>query len=638
MLVNGAPWVQQNLFNTSQSGDITGYWNNGVSLPGNRGYHGTFFMKDYVYLLGGFSVITTYLQNAVRGVVNSSGVITSWSTVSIFPFKRAHMCVVCTGSYVYVLGGIDSGYATDQILRATVNSDGTLGTFALYGYLPETRSGAKAAIIRNKLYIIGGDGANILMADIDDTGIGTWSVAGTLTNYSYAFLTYTPYKIYFIGGLYTTKIQSAVINPDGTLGTFADDFSLISVISFSCGTCSASNAYTFAGRQSNTSYISDIWKFNIVSGYLTSQDYSAYYLLDARYGHSCVVTSSRVYVLGGINSSNAFIATTEYTDYAGGFNDYFSYLAIPDPAEYNLESSISVELTSGDITSVIINPVNLSSNIVQTTVVSQLKANKIRPIATNLAVLFETSVLYKEWALESTIESEISTQSLEYTVSRRLASNIALAVSTAKVTREVHRAFTSALLVSLTISDLEHQVLSKLASSLQVSFDTTSLNKTTERTLDSTITLDTSTSKPKPTVLRLVQSDMSAEFSTSSIRSPVVFSLSSSIGSDFAVSNVNKSLAYALMTNVSFVVGASNLDFITLRGLISHIGQGFKTPYIYSGSKEPLIVSDYVIRKISGLRGRKLSGLYSARRLPKFRATLLEKYHITLKVTHGITD
>lgn len=340
MFTNGAPWAQQHSFNTTQSGDISGSWTAGVALPGVRGYHCAVFVKRYVWLIGGMSTTSAFRQNSYRGTVDSSGVVTSWSTISNFPFSRAHASAVVVGGYVYVVGGFEVGIDSDTILRATIDASGVIGTFTEYSVaLPSGRSGHKCAVIKSKLYVFGGSGtdsSNVLVSDIStDGGLGEFSVAGTVTAYPYQTIAITSTKVYLIGGSsgisYPTAIQSAAINSDGTLGTFSVETNLNSAIGYSCEIVSAANIHTFGGRQSNTTYLSALNRLLLSGGSIASQDVVDYYLLSARYGHTAIATSSRIYVFGGINSSNTFLSTTEYTSYTGGLNDYSPYLEEDEP-------------------------------------------------------------------------------------------------------------------------------------------------------------------------------------------------------------------------------------------------------------------------------------------------------------------
>ncbi|HTM19358.1 MAG TPA: hypothetical protein VL172_02585, partial [Kofleriaceae bacterium] len=93
---------------------------------------------------------------------------------------RRGAAVVAVGGWLYVLGGV-SGAATwrDDIERARIDADGTLGPFAAAGHLTGPRAYAAAIRIGDVLYLIGGRAAGYLdsieQAPIDAGGLGDFA-------------------------------------------------------------------------------------------------------------------------------------------------------------------------------------------------------------------------------------------------------------------------------------------------------------------------------------------------------------------------------------------------------------------------------------------------------------------------------
>ena len=80
---SGKPWKQQYHFNTSQTGDITG-WTTGPSLPGNVVYSQAIVTNGRVYLLGGHNG-SGYIATIYTAPINSDGTLGSWTTGPSLP-------------------------------------------------------------------------------------------------------------------------------------------------------------------------------------------------------------------------------------------------------------------------------------------------------------------------------------------------------------------------------------------------------------------------------------------------------------------------------------------------------------------------------------------------------------------------
>jgi hypothetical protein len=64
-----------------------------------------------------------------------------WSFTSSLVTGRQTPGVAAWGNYVYVLGGTNSSGALASVERATINPDGSLGTWSTIGTLPAARTG-----------------------------------------------------------------------------------------------------------------------------------------------------------------------------------------------------------------------------------------------------------------------------------------------------------------------------------------------------------------------------------------------------------------------------------------------------------------------------------------------------------------
>lgn len=342
--VNGAPWSQQYSFNTTQSGYIDSItWTAGTSLSAATAFAAVVFVKGYVHIIGGKSAAGTFRQSIYRASVNASGVIGTWSPQT-FSIERSNAPAVVVGQYVYLVGGLGTGNArTAEILRATLASDGTLGSFSAYGVsLPAARDSHCAAVIKNKLYVFGGNLAagttdSVIVADIDTNGdLGSFSSANNLSYaVDFASILVTSSRVYLVGGRNTSgtalsSLQYATINGNGTLGSWSTDSNQIAFVQWGA-TCVTvqDRSYNLGGRNASAAVDTISQPDFDANGYVTdASNYSG--MTTIRHAAQSIITSSRLYVIGGINSAGTYVSTTEYIAFSGGANDYTSRLTEAD--------------------------------------------------------------------------------------------------------------------------------------------------------------------------------------------------------------------------------------------------------------------------------------------------------------------
>jgi hypothetical protein len=300
----GKPWKQQYAFNTSQSGDITG-WTTESPLPSAVCASHAVVTKNRVYLLGGDSSGGyTSASTVYTAPINSDGTLGSWATAPSLPIPISNAQAIVTSSRVYLLGGW-AGFSNGVVSivhTAPINADGTLGAWSTGPSLPGVLGDSAVVVTKNRVYLLGGDpsGGNtsvstVYTAPINSDGtLGSWATAPSLPiPISNAQAIVTSSKVYLLGGndndTWLSTVYTAPINNDGTLGTWSTGTSLPVGI-----------------------------------------DYP-----------QAIVTSSRVYLLGGRTSSGA-ISTIYSASFSGGLNDYSSYYA--DPNNFKLP-----DFTSQDI-------------------------------------------------------------------------------------------------------------------------------------------------------------------------------------------------------------------------------------------------------------------------------------------------
>jgi hypothetical protein len=183
-------------------------------------------VKSTLYVIGGRTAATTYLNTIRRATINADGSLGTWTTDGqTMTNARYGMAAayVTNNNLIYIFGGYGAcgllgadGYCQD-VQNVAVNSDGTLNgmtTLATGQNLPNAVVGAKVVINRGSVYLIGGyDGsvyyntiyyANLTSSSIQsNSGCGSsWCAFTSFTNSRadfVALITGNNY-LYIIGG------------------------------------------------------------------------------------------------------------------------------------------------------------------------------------------------------------------------------------------------------------------------------------------------------------------------------------------------------------------------------------------------------------------------------------------------------
>ena len=183
---------------------------------------------------------TALLTDVQMAAINANGTLGNWTSAGTLPSGRQqHACAAFNGHF-YVTGGNDSSTSSQNplatVLEATINPNGTLGTFTPRTALPQTRYVHRAVAYGGSLYVAGGrvggisvDGG-VLVAPINaDGSLGSWRPTGSLTPVrSYLSLAAGDGHLYVAGGLTSmagqvlTAVQGAPILSTGDLGAFTD--------------------------------------------------------------------------------------------------------------------------------------------------------------------------------------------------------------------------------------------------------------------------------------------------------------------------------------------------------------------------------------------------------------------------------
>jgi hypothetical protein len=153
--------------------DTSQVWRPTRDLPNETSESGAFIANGYAYVIGGMDNnddLDTPLSTVYYATVNADGTLGSWSTTTALPAARAGHSVTYANGYVYVAGGANSTRpnalnewrlqaGNNTVYYARVNADGTLGAWSTANSLPAARVNHSAETYNGYLYIVGGAAA-----------------------------------------------------------------------------------------------------------------------------------------------------------------------------------------------------------------------------------------------------------------------------------------------------------------------------------------------------------------------------------------------------------------------------------------------------------------------------------------------
>lgn len=344
----GKPWVMQYDFNTTQTTNISS-WSTYTALPTPIRLSHAIVTKNYVFLLGG-EVNGAISSQMYRAPINADGTLGTWGANGTLPITVREGQVVIVKDRIYLLGGWTSG-ALSSIQTAVINTDGTLGTWTTStSSLPVAVYAPQAIVTNGRIHVMGGfvggsEGTGVYTAVVNADGtLGTWTAGTSLSSplgQSQAVVTNS--RVYIFGGQSSATVITAPINADGTLGTWTTGTPYPGQLYRSQAVVTNSRVYLIGGvataGSSATVYTAPVNTDGTLGTWTTGTS-----LPSTVIESHAVVTNSRIFLLGG-NVNNASSATVHVASFLGGFNDYTSYTAIITTAttDFTLPDFTSLE-------------------------------------------------------------------------------------------------------------------------------------------------------------------------------------------------------------------------------------------------------------------------------------------------------
>ncbi|MDD5693215.1 MAG: hypothetical protein PHU86_01970, partial [Patescibacteria group bacterium] len=256
---------------------VLGDFSNIASLDIGIEGHTVEIYNGYIYVLGGYgygSGWDDYLDTVRYAKINEDGTVGDWTTSpNLLNKARAYHSSAVYNGYLYLVGGFDNNNDYSDVEYAKINSDGSIGTWAIATNELSSYRGYQASLAYNGyLYVIGGyDGTsdtNIIeyaALDPDDGSVGTFSLAANTFVGGREELVAFVYNdfLYITGGygsispdptVYYSDTQYSTINfLDGSLGVWTtSSMALPYPVSYSTVAVSGNKIYLVGGERDDT--------------------------------------------------------------------------------------------------------------------------------------------------------------------------------------------------------------------------------------------------------------------------------------------------------------------------------------------------------------------------------------------------
>ena len=208
--------------------------------------------NGYVYEIGGYSSGVSAIVDYAP--INSNGILGSWTATTPLPVATMDATSVVYNGYVYEIGGCNNCNPSSTVYYASINSNGTLGTWNATTPLLAATDGATSVVYNGYVYEIGGYNGSAYVATVDyapinsNGTIGTWTATTPLL-VAVDLATSVVYNgyVYEIGGWNGSAnfatVDYAPINSNGTIGSWTATTSL--PVATSSATSVVYNGYVY---------------------------------------------------------------------------------------------------------------------------------------------------------------------------------------------------------------------------------------------------------------------------------------------------------------------------------------------------------------------------------------------------------
>jgi hypothetical protein len=287
-----------------------------TTLTTARGGQATVVVGNYLYVLGGYA--NGGLNSVERASIDADGSLGQLATVSgvTLAAARYNHTAAVVGNSVYVLGGLANSVTLNSVERAIIAADGSLGAFAPVAGITmrSARNSHTAAVVGNYLYVLGGSNGNVVLDNVErapiapDGSLGPFESAPNgplMTARVYHTTAVIGNYLYVIGGFGNnglSNIERASIAADGSLGPFAPVSGVaLTTARYDHVTAVVGNYLYVLGGGGDVTPLSSVERATLgADGSLGSfAPVASLTLATARVQHTAVIVRNYLYVLGG---------------------------------------------------------------------------------------------------------------------------------------------------------------------------------------------------------------------------------------------------------------------------------------------------------------------------------------------------
>jgi len=332
---NGMPWKFQSQINNAYNENLNN-WTAVQPLPGILDLASIVVTKNRVYILGGYNG-TSFTSTVYTAQINNDGTIGPWSAGTSLPGALSLTNAIVIKNKVYILGGQNgTNTVTTAVYVADINADGTLGTWGNGPALPLAFAYSQAFVNKNKVYVVtglnGGAAYSHVLSSVikEDGSLESWVTEQPIPAAIYATsLLVTHSRVYIIGGsdtsVHKNTVYSAVLNSDGSIGSWSTVQNFPVTLTLAAAYVVKNYAYILGGHQTNSP--SNVIYKALINTDGTLGDWVNAGTLPVTMTYitgNIVATKNHLYIISGYFNS-AHSANVYYTDISGGLNDYSSY-------------------------------------------------------------------------------------------------------------------------------------------------------------------------------------------------------------------------------------------------------------------------------------------------------------------------
>ena len=289
---------------------------NTTAMPVGRNNHSSVAANGYLYIIGGRTAAGVYLNDVIKAPINANGSLGAFSTAGTFTTGRLDHASVVAHGRLYVIGGWSSGTSLSDVQVAPILANGDLGTFTATTSLPAVRSNHNAAVHNGFIYVAGGAGSNaVLFSRIGADGTLGPFISTSTFNVARGDASVVAYggSLYIYGGYsstYLNDVQAAPIHADGTLGVFQTMPSYTKARTSQTGF--AYNGFLYMTGGDAPSSCADVQFARLEPALpLGPFNFSAFHPT-SRARHASIAHNGYLYILGGYSGSYTFLNDVQF--------------------------------------------------------------------------------------------------------------------------------------------------------------------------------------------------------------------------------------------------------------------------------------------------------------------------------------